>query len=166
MRMELANENERCMRRMPVNSKQATGTMELTMTGVIGLRKFKNNMSKRRPITIILAVAVAYFLLIALCLSESLPDGLAHDPTLKGKGKDGECIDYAFALSSRVAANGIHGRLIFYRWRIRSTAIEGSHVFVVYRLPDDSVWVVDKEIPHPRKVSREASPRNCARNSN
>lgn len=129
------------------------------MTGVIGLRKFKNNMSKGHSITIILAGAVAYFLLIALCLSESLPEGLADDPTLKGKGKDGECIDYAFALSSRLAANGIHGRLIFYRWRIRSTAIEGSHVFVVYRLPDDSVWIVDNEIPHPRKVPRDASPR-------
>lgn len=29
------------------------------------------------------------------------------------------------------AANGIHGQLIFYRRRIRHTAIEGSHVFVV-----------------------------------
>jgi hypothetical protein len=78
--------------------------MELTMTAVIGLRKFKNNMSKGHSIAIILAGAVAYFLLIALCLSESLPDGLADDPTLKGKGKDGECIDYAFALSSRLAS--------------------------------------------------------------
>jgi hypothetical protein len=61
--------------------------MELTMTGVIGLRKFKNNISKGHSITIILAGAVAYFLLIALCLNESLPEGLADDPTLKGKGK-------------------------------------------------------------------------------
>jgi len=67
-------------------------------------------------------------------------------------------MDYALALSSRLAANGIHGQLIFYRWHIRNTAIQGSHVFVVYRLPDDSEWIVDNEIPHPRKVPREASP--------
>ncbi|MGA8657933.1 MAG: hypothetical protein WB586_17445 [Chthoniobacterales bacterium] len=116
-------------------------------------------MSKHHSITITLGGVVAYFLLIAFCLSESLPDGLADDPTVKGKGKDGECIDYALALSSRLAANGIHGQLIFYRWQIRHTAIEGSHVFVLYRLPDDSVWIVDNEIPHPRKVPREASTR-------
>ncbi|MGA8656558.1 MAG: hypothetical protein WB586_10445 [Chthoniobacterales bacterium] len=90
-------------------------------------------MSKRHSITIILAGAVAYFLLIALCLSESLPDRLADDSTVKGKGKDGECMDYALALSARLAANGIHGQLIFYRWHVRHTAIEGSHVLVVYR---------------------------------
>jgi hypothetical protein len=67
-------------------------------------------------------------------------------------------MDYAIALSSRLAANGIHGRLIFYRWRIRNTAIEGNHVFVVYRLADDSEWIVDNEIPHPKKVPSDASP--------
>ena len=111
-------------------------------------------MSKHHPITIILGGVVDYFLLIAFCLSESLPDGHADDPTVKGKGKDGECLDYAVALSSRLAANGIHGQLIFYRWQIRNTAIAGSHVFVVYRLPDDTVWVVDNEIPHPRGVGK------------
>ena len=121
-------------------------------------------MSKRNSIIIILAGAAAYFLLIALCLSESLPDGLADDPTLQGKGQNGACIDYAFALSSRLAANGIHGRLIFYRWRIRNTAIEGSHVFVVYRLPDDSMWIVDNEISHPKKVPRDARPSRLLKN--
>ena len=77
---------------------------------------------------------------------------------MKGKGKDGACMDYALALSSRLAAKGIHGQLIFYRWHIRNTIIEGSHVFVVYRLADNSKWIVDNEIPHPREVPREASP--------
>ncbi len=74
-----------------------------------------------------------------------------------GKGKDGECMDYALALSSRLAEHGIHGRLIFYRWHIRGTETEGSHVFVFYRLPDNSEWIVDNEIPHPRKVPADAS---------
>jgi len=76
---------------------------------------------------------------------------------MKGKGKDGACMDYALALSSRLAANGVHGQLIFYRWHIRNTVIAGSHVFVVYRLVDNSEWIVDDEIPHPKKVPREAS---------
>jgi hypothetical protein len=56
---------------------------------------------------------------------------VADDPTIKGKGKDGACMDYDLAPSSSLAASGIHGQLIFYRWHIRNTAIEGSHVFVV-----------------------------------
>ena len=64
-------------------------------------------------------------------------------------------MDYAIALSSKLAANGIHGRLIFYRWH---TAIEGSHVFVMYHLPDASEWIVDNEIPHPKAVPPDASP--------
>ena len=96
-------------------------------------------MSKGHCIAIILGCVVVYFLLVAFCLGESLHYGIADDPTVKGKGKDGECIDYALALSSRLAAEGIHGHLIFYRWQICDTAIGGSHVFVVYHLPDDSV---------------------------
>jgi predicted transglutaminase-like cysteine proteinase len=115
-------------------------------------------MSKRYCIAIILGCAVVYFLLIAFCLSESPHQGVADDPTVKGKGRDGACMDYALALSSQLAANGIHGQLIFYRWHIRNTAIQGSHVLVVYRLADDSEWIVDNEIPHPRRVPREASP--------
>jgi hypothetical protein len=114
-------------------------------------------MSKYHLITIILGCVVAYFLLADFCLSESRVRGLADDPTVKGKGRDGACMDYALALSSRLAANGIHGQLIFYRWHIRNTAIAGSHVFVVYRLADGSEWIVDNEIPHPRNVPREAS---------
>jgi hypothetical protein len=66
-------------------------------------------------------------------------------------------MDYALALSSRLAAHGIHGRLIFYRWHIRGTETEGSHVLVLYRLSDNSEWIVDNEIPHPREVPADAS---------
>jgi hypothetical protein len=83
---------------------------------------------------------------------------IADDTTLKGKGQDGECMDYALSLSSRLAANGIHGRLIFYRWHIRNTSITGSHVLVEYRLPNGSEWIVDNEIPHPKRVPSEATP--------
>src|ERR1700756_2245744 len=106
-------------------------------------------MSKRYCIAITLGCVVVYFLLVAFCLSESLEQRVADDPTVKGKGKDGACMDYALALSSRLAANGIHGQLIFYRWHIRNTAIQASHVFVAYRLSDESAWIVDNEIPHP-----------------
>jgi hypothetical protein len=109
-----------------------------------------------------LGCVVTYFVLVVFCSGESLDRGLAEDPTVKGKGKDGACMDYALALSSRLASNGIHGQLIFYRWHIRNTAIQGSHVFVVYRLSDESAWIVDNEIPHPKRVPREASP-NAAR---
>jgi hypothetical protein len=113
--------------------------------------------SKHFFITTILGCVVGYFVLAVCCSSQSRGCGLADDPTVKGKGKEGACMDYALALSSRLAANGIHGRLIFYRWRIRNTVIEGSHVFVVYRLADDSEWIVDNEIPHPKKVPNDAS---------
>jgi hypothetical protein len=56
-----------------------------------------------------------------------------------------------YAVSSRLAANGIHGQLIFNRWHIRNTPITCNHVFVVYRLPDGSEWIVDNEIPQPKK---------------
>ena len=100
-------------------------------------------------------IALSVFLASYLPLSASSPGEplhyqLASDPHLNGKGKDGECMDYALALSSRLAEHGIHGRLIFYRWHIRGTETEGSHVFVFYRLPDNSEWIVDNEIPHPR----------------
>ena len=83
---------------------------------------------------------------------------IADDATVKGKGQDGECMDYALSLSSRLAANGIHGRLIFYRWHIRNTSITGSHVLVQYRLPNGSDWIVDNEIQHPKRVPAEATP--------
>jgi predicted transglutaminase-like cysteine proteinase len=102
---------------------------------------------------------VGYFLLTCFAQSEPLHYAITDDPTIKGKGQDGQCMDYAIAVSSRLAANGIHGQLIFYRWHIRDTSLTGSHVFVVYRLPDESEWIVDNEIPHPKKVPREASPR-------
>jgi hypothetical protein len=115
-------------------------------------------MLKHHSIKIIVGSVVAYVLLVAFCLGASLNNRIAEDPTVKGKGKDSACMDYALALSSRLAANGIHGQLIFYRWHIRNTSIRGSHVFVAYRLSDGSEWIVDNEIPHPKRVPREASP--------
>jgi len=115
-------------------------------------------MSRRYSIPMMLGGVAACFLLAAVCLRASPRNELADDPAVAGKGKDGACMDYALALSSKLAANGIHGQLIFYRWHIRDTAIKGSHVFVVYRLPDDSKWIVDNEIPHPKRVPSDASP--------
>jgi hypothetical protein len=90
--------------------------------------------------------------------SQPLHYQIASDPALKGKGKDGECMDYAIALSSRLASNGIHGQLIFYRWHIQNTLNSGSHVFVIYRLSDGTKWIVDNELPHPKAVPADASP--------
>jgi hypothetical protein len=67
-------------------------------------------------------------------------------------------MDYAVALSSRLAAHGIHGQLIFYRWHIAHSDIRGSHVFVMYHLPDNTKWIVDNEVPHPRSVPVDSSP--------
>jgi hypothetical protein len=67
-------------------------------------------------------------------------------------------MDYAIALSSKLAANGIHGRLNFYRWHIRSTDITGSHVFVAYHLADGSEWIVGNEIAASKKVPDDATP--------
>src|ERR1700751_4107703 len=111
-----------------------------------------------RAILTLLGAVVGYFLLSCFAQSEPLPSTIADDPTIKGKGQDGQCMDYAIAVSSRLAANGIHGQLIFYRWHIQHTSLTGSHVFVVYRLPNDSEWIVDNEIPHPKRVPSEASP--------
>jgi hypothetical protein len=115
-------------------------------------------MSKGNRITIILGCIVVYFLPVAFCLSQSPHPGVADDPSLQGKGKDGASMDYASALSSTLPANGIHDQLIFHRWRIHNAAVQGGHVFVVYRLPDESEWIVDNEIPPPRKVPKEANP--------
>ena len=67
-------------------------------------------------------------------------------------------MDYAIALSSRLASNGIHGQLIFYRWHIRNTPTNGSHVFVAYQLSDGTKWIVDNELSHPKAVPVDASP--------
>jgi hypothetical protein len=105
----------------------------------------------------LLVLLASYLPLSASSPGQPLHYALASDPHLHGKGKDGECMDYALALSSRLAQYGIHGRLIFYRWHIRGTEAEGSHVFVLYHLADNSQWIVDNEIPHPRKVPADAS---------
>jgi hypothetical protein len=91
-------------------------------------------------------------------VGEPLHYRIASDPTLPGKSNEGQCFEYAIALSSRLAANGIHGQLIFYRWRIANSNISGSHVFVVYHLPDNTEWIVDNEIAHPRSVPAGSSP--------
>ena len=111
-----------------------------------------------RSISVILACLAPCLMLSAFSLSQPLHYRLASDQALKGKGKDGHCMDYAIALSSRLATNGIHGRLIFYRWHIRNTPLEGSHVFVLYHLPDGTEWIVDNEIPHPKVVPTKSSP--------
>jgi len=109
------------------------------------------------PILTIFCVVASYALLTFSALGA--PENYAaDDATVKGKGQDGECFDYALALSSRLAANGIHGRLIFYRWHIRNTSITGSHVLVQYRMPNGSDWIVDNEISHPKRVPAEATP--------
>jgi hypothetical protein len=114
--------------------------------------------SRCRTAFIILASVFGYFVSASFALSEPVANQIAEDPMIKGKGKDGACMDYAVALSSKLAANGIHGRLIFYRWHIRSTDITGSHVFVVYHLADGSKWIVDNEISAPKKVPDDATP--------
>jgi hypothetical protein len=118
--------------------------------------------STKTPMFKSLFVTVACILpclvLSALPLSRPLHYRIASDPALKGKGKDGRCMDYAIALSSRLASNGIHGQLIFYRWHIRNTPTTGSHVFVAYQLSDGTKWIVDNELSHPKAVPVDASP--------
>lgn len=106
----------------------------------------------------VIAVILSLFVSAALAFSEPLANWIAEDPAIKGKGKDGACMDYALALSSKLAANGIHGRLIFYRWHIRTNGITGSHVFVVYHLADGTEWIVDNEIAAPKEVPDDATP--------
>ena len=118
--------------------------------------EYKNSMY--RTVFVILACLVPCLMLSAFSPSQPLHYRLASDPGLKGKGKDAQCFDYAIALSSKLASNGIHGRLIFYRWHIKNTPLEGSHVFVMYHPPDGTEWIVDNEIPHPKIVPTSASP--------
>jgi hypothetical protein len=117
----------------------------------------KKQKTVNTTVSIIVACLAPCLMLSAFSSREPLHYRLASDPTLKGKSKDGECMDYAIALSSKLAANGIHGRLIFYRWHLRNTHQKGSHVFVMYHLLDKTEWVVDNEILHPKAVPPEAS---------
>jgi predicted transglutaminase-like cysteine proteinase len=110
-----------------------------------------------KSIFVSLACILPCLMLSVFPLNRPLHYQIASDPALKGKGKDGQCMDYAIALSSRLAAKGIHGQLIFYRWHIRNTATNGSHVFVAYRLSDGTKWIVDNELPHPKAVPVDAS---------
>ena len=79
-------------------------------------------MRKRYALLIIFVLVLGLFLVASFGLSEPLADRIAEDPSVKGKGKDDKCMDYTLAVSSKLAANGIHGRLIFYRWHIRKYA--------------------------------------------
>lgn len=111
-----------------------------------------------KTIVSLMVVALTPWLMLSTFSSgEPLHYQLASDPTIAGKGKDGQCMDYAIALSSKLTAKGIHGQLVFYRWHIRGTQVEGSHVFVLYRLPDNTEWIVDNEISHPKAVPVDAS---------
>ena len=111
-----------------------------------------------RRLAIIFVALALCTTLTAFLLTPPLHYRLASDPSLKGKGKDGECVDYAFALSSRLAARGIHGRLIFFKWRARNADLSASHVFVLYHPTENSEWIVDNETPHPRLVPPGSSP--------
>ena len=113
---------------------------------------------KRTILAVLIVIGTGLVVSAVSFSQEPLHYRLASDPAIHGKGKDGECMDYAVALSSKLSANGIHGRLIFYRWHIRETGVTGSHVFVVYNLPDNSEWIVDNENDHPREVPTSASP--------
>jgi hypothetical protein len=115
------------------------------------------NALKRCPVSIILALVLGCSVSPSLVRGEPAASQIAEDPTIKGKGIDGACMDYAIAVASKLEANGIHGRLIFYRWHIRNTAITGSHVFVAYHLPDGSEWIVDNEIAEPKNVPSDAT---------
>jgi hypothetical protein len=94
----------------------------------------------------------------AISLSQPTHYRLASDPSLKGKGKEGQCVQYASGLASKLAGAGIHGQLFFYKWHICNTRIEGSHVFVMYHLADGTEWIVDNEMSHPKRVPAGASP--------
>jgi len=112
-----------------------------------------------RPIlSIALAGLIFCLILNGFGLNQPLHYRLASDPALKGKGNDGHCMDYAIVLSSKLSASGIHGHLIFFKWHIRNTQFTGSHVFVVYHLSDQTEWIVDNEIPHPKLVPTDALP--------
>jgi hypothetical protein len=103
--------------------------------------------------------AVTFHALLPFCaLGAPASYTMADDPTVTEKGRDGECIDYTLSLCPRRAANGIHGRLIFYHWDIRNASITGSHVLVENRLPSGSERIVDNEILDPKRVPAEATP--------
>ena len=110
-----------------------------------------------KSFTPIIVCIAGCIVLSAFSFAEPLHYQLASDPSVRGKAKDGECMDYAIALSSRLAAHGIHGQLIFYRWHIANTDVRGSHVFVMYHLPDNTKWIVDNQLPHPRPVPGDSS---------
>jgi hypothetical protein len=97
-------------------------------------------MSKRYCIAVILGCVVVYFLLVAFCLSESTQQRPADDPTLKGKGKDGACLDYATALSS---SEWIVDNEIPHLWKVPR---EASPMQLVFLLGNDRYAPVDMEI--------------------
>ncbi len=89
------------------------------------------------------------------------PYEIASDSSVPGKGHNWDCMEYASALAARLSQHGIHGRLIFYHWRIvgdvpKGFQTQGNHVFVTYYPNDIDQWVVDNEHSHPIQVPRGA----------
>jgi hypothetical protein len=110
-----------------------------------------------RNIVVILPALAACVTFTAFFQTPPLHYRLASDPSLNGKGKEGKCMDYALALSSRLAAKGIHGRLVFFKWRLRDSNLSDNHVFVMYHPTENSEWIVDNKTTHPRQVPVGAS---------
>jgi hypothetical protein len=121
------------------------------------LRRLENRKTAKTAVSILVGCLATHLVLTSFSSGEPLHCRLASDPYLKGKAEDGQCFEYAIALSSRLAANGIHGQLIFYRWRFPARHLEGSHVFVMYQLADKTRWIVDNETAHPKAVPADAS---------
>jgi hypothetical protein len=94
--------------------------------------EWEDDMSKHNSVITILGGIVAYFLLLAFCLSEPVPQGVADNSPVKRKGKDGACMDYALTLSSSSGSERNPRQTDLLSMansrQIRNTAIEGSHV--------------------------------------
>jgi hypothetical protein len=80
---------------------------------------------------------------------------------IKGKGKPGMCEDYAWALSTKLAQNNIHGHLVYYDWIYVGSVlvggkVKGEHVFVMYQPNEAEEYIVDNEHEDPIRVPRNA----------
>ena len=138
--------------------------LESSIEQLVNRRESASHLRRPERGDTVKRVAFVFVVCLGICLllgglssRQALHYRLASEPDIKGKAKEGQCMDYAIALSSRLAANGIHGQLIFYRWHLRDTHQHGSHVFVMYHLPDKTEWIVDNEMLHPKAVPPGAS---------
>ena len=80
---------------------------------------------------------------------------------IKGKGKPGMCEGHAWALSSKLAQNNIHGHLVYYDWiYVASVPVggkdKGEHVFVMYQPNEAEEYIVDNGHEDPIRVPRNA----------